>query len=271
MQSAIFTGMYSLSHKPRCFFSLTFTTCRTNQHLFLFFEELDDLRLFLGPKIATFKSSRPAVLELAARYRDLITQLETDQPETRLKSPHEMEMTEKLLFEEISEICLWGNATDLSLLTELSYEDIQKLQGSKARNSSKNNIIVNDLAAVFAALKSASRVPAGKERRVDIILDNAGFELFVDFILAGYLLALNLATGIVFYPKSIPWFVSDAIPKDLEDLLDVLANPRSFYSEHCVGTPRLLSDGEVEDLSFSFQRWSQYFQEGQIVIQPNRY
>ena len=37
----------------------------------------------------------------------------------------------RLLFREATALALWGNATDLSLLTNLSLEDIQKLQGQK--------------------------------------------------------------------------------------------------------------------------------------------
>ena len=92
---------------------------------------------------------------------------------------------------EMCEICLWGNATDLSLLTSLTYEDIQKLQGSEARKASEKNILVNDLEAAYDALLEAKKV--GKEsRQVDIVLDNAGFELYVDLILAGFLLSAGL-------------------------------------------------------------------------------
>ena len=80
--------------------------------------------MFARQKISTFRSSRPAVLELAARYRDLINKMREN------KGKPVDEAAERELFMEMSEICLWGNATDLSLLTSLSYEDIQKLQGS---------------------------------------------------------------------------------------------------------------------------------------------
>lgn len=109
---------------------------------------------------------------------------------------------EKLLFTEICEICLWGNATDLSLLTSLTYDDIQKLQGSDARKASEKNIIANDLSSAYEALKQAQKKKHNQEdRRIDIVLDNAGFELFVDLILAGYLIAAGLATNIVLHPK----------------------------------------------------------------------
>ena len=105
--------------------------------------------------MATFRSSRPAVLELAAKYKQLVTQLEEDKVGT--KDPTELEEAERILFMEMCEICLWGNATDLSLLTTLTYDDIQKLQGSRARKESEKNIIVNDLPSAYKILKEAQR------------------------------------------------------------------------------------------------------------------
>lgn len=177
---------------------------------------------------------------------------------------------------EMCEICLWGNATDLSLLTNLTYEDIQKLQGSEARKKAEKNILVNDLPAAYDVLKKA-KAEGKTERRIDIVLDNAGFELFVDLILAGYLLSSGLATVIVLHPKSIPWFVSDVLPSDFAELLNVLANPKQFYETPSEAekrddkTPQALSQKEQEDLSFLFQNWSQLYAEGQVVLRPNRF
>ena len=225
--------------------------------------------VFARQKIKTFRSSRPAVLELAARYKDLITQL-------RAQSPHDPE-ADALLFAEMCEVCLWGNATDLSLLTSLTYEDIQKLQGSEARRNAEQNILVNDLPRVYAHLRAAKAdKPKGGERRVDIVLDNAGFELYVDLILAGYLLSAGLATTVVLHPKSIPWFVSDVLPTDFASLLTALADPRSFYETPTeedtlqgVEPPRL-SEAEVGELGFLFAEWSRFHAEGQLVLRPNR-
>lgn len=225
--------------------------------------------------MSTFRSSRPAVLELAAKYKELVLQLENDA--TSSKSAEELEAAEKVLFTEMYEICLWGNATDLSLLTSLSYEDIQKLQGSEARKSSEKNIIANDLLAAYHVLKTAQATHAKNERRVDIVLDNAGFELFVDLILAGYLLSANLATTIVLHPKSIPWFVSDVLPSDFAALLNALADSQTFYTtpsddeKHAGKTPEALSAKEVDELSFLFERWSGFHAEGQLVLRPNRF
>ncbi|KAK3906366.1 putative UPF0364 protein [Staphylotrichum tortipilum] len=226
--------------------------------------------VFARQKIKTFRSSRPAVLELAARYKDLVTQL-------RSASPHDPE-ADKLLFTEMCEVCLWGNATDLSLLTSLTYEDIQKLQGSEARRAAEKNILVNDLPAVYAHLLAAKADPAKAraERRVDIVLDNAGFELYVDLILAGYLLSAGLATTVVLHPKSIPWFVSDVLPGDFASLLTALADPRRFYEtpteeDTLQGIePEKLTEKEVEELAFLFSEWSTFHGEGQLVLRPNR-
>lgn len=225
--------------------------------------------IFARQKMETFRSSRPAVIELAARYKDLVTQLET-------QSVGEKEEADKILFMEMCEICLWGNATDLSLLTSLTYEDIQKLQGSEARKASEKNIVVNDLSAAYAVLLAAKKA-GKKERRVDIVLDNAGFELFVDLILAGYLLSAGLATHVVLHPKSIPWFVSDVLPQDFGALLNALADPQTFYTtpsdedKHAGRTPQPLSAAEADELSFLFQRWSGFHAEGQLAIRPNRF
>lgn len=192
-------------------------------------------------------------------------------------NPEDLEKAEKLLFTEMCEICLWGNATDLSLLTSLTYEDIQKLQGSDARKTAEKNILVNDLPAAYEVLKKVQKTNDKPERRVDIVLDNAGFELFVDLILAGYLLSAGLATQVVLHPKPIPWFVSDVLPTDFAALLNALADPQLFYTtpsdeDKLAGRePKVLSEEEVSELSFLFEHWSGFHENGQLLIRPNRY
>lgn len=219
--------------------------------------------VFARQKLSTFRSSRPAVLELASRYKDIIMQMGQNPDEE----------AEKIIFMEMCEICLWGNATDLSLLTSLTYEDIQKLQGSEARKASEKNIIVNDFEAAYEQLKTDK----SRRQRIDIILDNAGFELYVDLILAGYLLSAGLANTVVLHSKSIPWFVSDVVPMDFAALLNALADPQTFYStpsedEKLAGkTPSPLSEKEVDELLYLFEQWSGFHQEGQLILRPNRF
>ncbi|KYK57136.1 DUF89 domain-containing protein [Drechmeria coniospora] len=226
--------------------------------------------IFARQKIDTFRTSRNAVLELAARYRELMGQIHAHKAVT-----HD-EDAERLLFAEAFEICLWGNATDLSLLTNLTYEDIQKLQGSAARKAAEENILVNHLPAAYDILKQA-RAEGRKERRVDIVLDNAGFELYVDLVLAGFLLASGLATQVILRPKSVPWFVSDVLPGDFAALLSAIANPKAFFETQSEAEelqekmPAPLSQAEVENLQFVFQDWANLHAEGQLMMRPNRY
>lgn len=227
---------------------------------------------FSRQKISTFRSSRPAVIELCAKYKEVITNIQQGHEVVKDTSdPEKITEAEKLLFTEMAEICLWGNATDLSLLTNMTYEDIQKLQGSNARKESEKNILVNDLPKAFAILNKAKQEKKSS-RRVDIVLDNAGFELFVDLLLAGYLLATGLATEVVLHPKSLPWFVSDVLPTDFSALLNAMQDPKSFYEvKDDEKEPVPLADEEAASIKFLFEHWSSLHAEGQIVLRPNRF
>ena len=250
-----------------------FSECYMYRRISTFFSlstHWKDYDIFARQKLDTFRTSRKAVVELSAKYKEFVQQLEADKDKT-----HDVE-AEKLLFTEMFEICLWGNATDLSLLTNLTYEDIQKLQGAEARKRAEKNILINNLPQAYEILKKA-RDEGKTERRVDFVLDNAGFELYVDLILAGYLLASGLATQIVLRPKSIPWFVSDVLPGDFGALLNAISDPRFFFETQSEDeklqdkTPAPLSEKEVEDLKFVFSHWAKAHGEGQLVMRPDRY
>ncbi|KAI9924464.1 hypothetical protein ASPWEDRAFT_267451 [Aspergillus wentii DTO 134E9] len=226
--------------------------------------------VFSRQKMSTFKSSRPAVLELAARYKELSLEAEKGKGVDG-RTVEQAEQADRIIFSEMCEICLWGNATDLSLLTSLTYEDIQKLQGAKARKAAEDNILINDLDSAFDVLQKAQKEKKDEERRVDIVLDNSGFELFVDLILAGYLLSAGLATTVVLHPKLIPWFVSDVTPPDFTDLLNALADAQSFYTapDETGRKHEPLSEKEQNEVQFLFDHWSQLHQDGKLIIRPH--
>jgi damage-control phosphatase, subfamily III len=220
--------------------------------------------IFGRSKSSAFKSSLPAVLELASQYKSIITQLQQTSHLSGAHTEKENAQAQELLFIDMCEICLWGNKTDLSLLTSLTSDQVQQLQGSKARKASEQKILVNDLSAAFQVLYRAQR-EAKPDRRVDIVLDNAGFELFVDLLLAGYLLAAGLATSVVLHPKTMPWFVSDVTPVDFMHLLNSLRDAKSFFGDQSLGKEEL---GNVE---FLFDHWSELHVEGQMIIRPHRF
>jgi hypothetical protein len=68
----------------------------------------------------------------------------------------------------MSEISLWGNATDLSMLANLRFEDLERLQGKKAIEAQHKNIVVNDIDEVWKYVEGLHGA------QIDIILDNAG-------------------------------------------------------------------------------------------------
>jgi hypothetical protein len=72
-----------------------------------------------------------------------------------------------------------------------------------------------------AALAYLDRLDGGRAR-VDILLDNAGYELVTDLALADFLLASGRSAQVVLHAKCYPVFVSDALENDILDTLDFL-------------------------------------------------
>lgn len=61
----------------------------------------------------TFARSGDAVFELSTRFAEPFVTDEKLTPELQLEA-------KKLLFHELTQVCLWGNSTDLSLLINVS-------------------------------------------------------------------------------------------------------------------------------------------------------
>lgn len=78
-------------------------------------------------------------------------------------------------------VCLWGNSTDLSLLIDMTEEQIKSLQstGGDHLAATERNILGNHLPQLWDTVKSLKAAGGG---RIDFVLDNAGFELYCDFI-----------------------------------------------------------------------------------------
>lgn len=163
--------------------------------------EWAEFDIFNRLKQSTFESSFHGVVELALRYENLLPQLK----EIGQNSGCNDEDLLKVLFKEFIEISLWGNATDLSLLTNATLEEIKSIQGAKARADSESKIVVNDTDEAWEVLTKAKTNANGKQIRVDFVLDNSGFELYADLMLAAFLLQSGLATKCIFHAKDIPY------------------------------------------------------------------
>ncbi|KZT38776.1 DUF89 domain-containing protein [Sistotremastrum suecicum HHB10207 ss-3] len=205
---------------------------------------------FFAQKEDSFRGSAAAVYQLASMMQEL-----ESEKEALIKEPARLEV----LWDEMIQMCLWGNATDLSLLTNLTHEDIEKLQTveKETRDARKEFILCDDSDAAWEALKSGSD-------RVDFILDNAGFEFFTDLVFADFLVTYTpYISRVVFHPKTIPWFVSDVNPPDLDSLLRALSSPSSFFS-----TPP--SPFQASAVSALVSRWKRYFEEGSFSFSVPR-
>ena len=77
---------------------------------------------FKSQKDGTFEKSSKAASEIALRYTEITKDLK-----------NKTEKDSEVLFIEFLEISLWGNAADLSLLTNLSHDDIERLHGTNAQ------------------------------------------------------------------------------------------------------------------------------------------
>jgi len=201
-----------------------------------------DYDVFFRQKCDTFSRSNQAVFELSQRF---------SQPHDLLASlgPEEKKEKLKLVFHELTQVCLWGNSTDLSLLIDMTEEDIRKLQstGGDHLAATEKNILGNDLRAL------ADYVTDIKGGRIDFVLDNAGFELYCDLVYADWLIQSGICSEVIFHGKKIPWFVSDVTKFDWNWLLNSCVYGQLFPDA---------SDAEIDSLRTLGNRWKQYEKEG---------
>ncbi|KAJ1728073.1 Hairy/enhancer-of-split with YRPW motif protein 2 [Coemansia biformis] len=165
---------------------------------------------FAARKEATFRASMTAVARLCARVEALTAETAGDagSPEKR-----------HVAFAELLQASLWGNQTDLSMFPDLSSEALEEMQARISSGANHSKIVANDTERVW---QIASQVRNG---RIDIVLDNSGFELLQDVLLAHWLVAVGIAGKVVFHPKRIPWYVSDVTNSDFHWLVDAARDP----------------------------------------------
>ncbi|XP_002733588.2 damage-control phosphatase ARMT1-like [Saccoglossus kowalevskii] len=147
-------------------------------------------------------------------------------------------------FSKILQIALWGNKCDLSI--SAGVENSQNVSPLLYLNEMASNILVDSTQQVWQALLEARK--NGKQTRVDIILDNMGFELFSDLCFAEFLLRTSLAHSIHLHYKVMPWFVSDVTREDF------------------LWTLQTLKDSPNEVLSKLSETWQNRLQDESWVI-----
>jgi uncharacterized protein with ATP-grasp and redox domains len=118
-------------------------------------------------------------------------------------------------FARVLQADLQGNQLDLSMWPA------EKGKPSRAQvlPSGQERILVDDTRRVTDRITELS----GQDARIDMMVDNAGFELICDLCLADYLLHAGGIRSVQLHLKAEPTFVSDAMIKDFHQTLDWLA------------------------------------------------
>nr|CAD2167861.1 unnamed protein product [Meloidogyne enterolobii] len=182
-----------------------FVECYMYSKIQEFFVQTKNLKFydpFREEKEKSYKNSFKYLLAVGTEMADLLDKNHLTTNDLR----------ESLL--KFLQISLWGNKCDLSLsggdphlMSEKIFHDLDDL---------KPNILVDDLELAVTEFLS-------QNKQIDVVLDNAGPELFTDLCLADFLISNNLANKIILHGKIIPWFVSDTTKHDLEWLLEQLS------------------------------------------------
>ena len=105
---------------------------------------------------------------------------------------------------------LWGNRADLS--------NLQHFESNT--DNQTHTVIRDDSRAVYDLI---DQQPA----KIAYFFDNVGREFYFDLAFIHYLLKSGLAKSITFYLKNQPFFVSDAMPEDLDFILGALESSES--------------------------------------------
>jgi uncharacterized protein with ATP-grasp and redox domains len=111
---------------------------------------------------------------------------------------------------------LWGNQDDLSLWPAGSLENPKH----DSQRSLRDHLLADDIHQVIKRVLKGN----SPSERMDIMLDNAGFELVADLGLVDILLGLELAETVTLHVKAHPTFVSDVIKPDLEEAVHYLVD-----------------------------------------------
>lgn len=205
---------------------------------------------FSTQKEEMFKNSGAAIYQIATTMYELESEKDKLQGD-----PDKLEV----LFREMIQMCLWGNATDLSLLTHLSPSDIEHLQtvGKEAQEARSDFILKDDQGAVWSYIMTL----ANQGKRLDFVLDNAGFELFTDFVFADFLVTYTpYFSKVVFHPKLFPWFVSDVTPTDFANTISSLLSA-AFFPPNSMTSP-----DSVAHLQRMVTRWKNYIDKGIFTL-----
>ncbi|KJE97786.1 hypothetical protein CAOG_07885 [Capsaspora owczarzaki ATCC 30864] len=183
---------------------------------------LDDV--FESDKRTAFAAAQSSILALSSLLTSSLEDLQ--QPVRRAEL-----LTQQ--FMQMLEFSLWGNKTDLSLHPSATNKEelLKELQSSELSqlNALRPAILANAASEIWAHIQLLDQQLAPESCvRFDFVLDNAGYELFTDLILAEWLTSAPLfASGrkvdVYFHVKDYGWYVSDVTKRDFHWMVNQLA------------------------------------------------
>ncbi|XP_067845464.1 damage-control phosphatase ARMT1 isoform X2 [Heptranchias perlo] len=181
-----------------------------------------DFDVFSEAKTQSFVASQQAIIAICTFLQELNEKIEGFN-DAQLKA-------EFLL---LMQVALWGNRCDLSI--SAGQDNSQKFNPLVSLESLKPFILIDDSEFVWELLINNKKNKNSETActRVDIVLDNSGFELVTDLILADFLITSRLADEIHFHGKSIPWFVSDTTKRDFDWILKKMQTANHMPMSRC--------------------------------------
>ncbi|XP_068198063.1 damage-control phosphatase ARMT1 [Antennarius striatus] len=191
---------------------------------------ISDYDVFNEGKTRTYFESQQAVMSLCSYFEGVRQNMEG--------------LAQNQLFEyfnSLLQVSLWGNKCDLSVSS--GQDNSQKTSPIDSLSSLQPFILVDDSELVWSTLTSGQpgKSSAG---RVDIVLDNAGFELVTDLVFADFLISSGLVSEIHFHGKSFPWFVSDVTANDFQwTIRQTMAANHKYMSKSGAQWQRYLKEG----------------------------
>lgn len=163
---------------------------------------------------------------------------------------HPSERTEFSLFMQLA---LWANKSDLSL-NEMSADKIQSqklaINIRDSLDSLQENVLCDNMSEVWFKIQSIKSEVRDIMKRgdkpkqqiyIDLVADNSGYEVFVDFCLIHFLSLLlcggqeNEVVKFRIHLKRMPWFVSDALKQDVDWLLKFLTASEQDSNLQAIG------------------------------------
>jgi uncharacterized protein with ATP-grasp and redox domains len=113
-------------------------------------------------------------------------------------------------FEALLHSCLWGNRADLSNFTVAI-----QARGGLATHKERQNVLIDHT-------DQAQELLANGLEQMAFINDNVGLDVLFDLALVDFLLTQRWVQRVIFYLKDRPFFVSDAMPKDVWRTISLL-------------------------------------------------